>query len=338
MSRWQRERRRQRLAIAIAAAVLLVIVGIPAYGYYDTFVAPARHVVANINGSKHTLGDMVDLTRANIAFFQGSSDQPDLGSLPFQILDNIITNEIIHQVAPSLGITVTQEEIEERLRENFYPSVPEDQEASPEQLDREFKEKYREYLNVTGQSEREYREVVRLSLLQAKARDLMKDRVPAVEEQVYVEWIVLDRNREAVQQDIETIQRRINEEGEEFGTLARLFSIDKKNTDNDGLVGWVPRGAFPDLDETLFSLEHSTLSEPVFTQEGYYFIRVTDGPETRDVSEEMQEQLKRSVYNQWLLDLRRANDIEVAFGSEEYAWLVRKVRESLPTPATPSTS
>ena len=63
MARWQRDRRRKRQALAIAAALILVIVAIPAYGYYDTFVEPPRHVVANINGSEFTLGDMVDLTK-----------------------------------------------------------------------------------------------------------------------------------------------------------------------------------------------------------------------------------------------------------------------------------
>ena len=338
MARWQRDRRRKRQALAIAAALILVIVAIPAYGYYDTFVEPPRHVVANINGSKFTLGDMVDLTKANVAFFRQGGGQPDLGSLPFQILDNIITNELIFQVAPGLGITVTQEDIDERIRENFYPTVPEDQEAGTAQLEREFNERYREYLNVTGHSDGEYRKIVQLSLLQGKARELMADRVPGVEEQVYVEWIKLNRSSDTVQQDIETIQRRISDEGEEFGTLARIFSIDDSFADNDGLVGWVPRSAFPLLDETLFSLEHNTLSEAIFTEGGYYLMRVSDGPETRDVSEEMREQIKGSVYNQWLLDLRRANDVSVAFSSKEYAWLVRKVREFLPTPATPSTS
>ena len=338
MARWKKDRRRQRQALAITAALILVIVAIPAYGYYDTFVEPRRHVVANINGSKHTLGEMVALTKANVAFFRQGGGQPDLGSLPFQILDNIITNDLIYQVAPGLGITATQEDIEERLRENFYPTVPEDQEPDVQQLELEFNESYREYLNVTGQSEGQYREVIRRSLLQAKARELMADRVPGVEEQVYVEWIKLNRSSDTVQQDIDTVLRRISDEGEEFGTLARIFSIDNSFADNDGLVGWVPRGAFPLLDETLFSLEHNTLSGAIFTEGGYYIMRVSDGPEIRDVSEAMREEIKGSVYNQWLLDLRRANDVEVNFTSKEYAWLVSKVREFLPPPATPNVS
>ena len=338
MARWQRDRRRKRQALAIAAALILVIVAIPAYGYYDTFVEPPRHVVANINGSKYTLGDMVELTKANVAFFRQGGGQPDLGSIPFQILDNIITNELIFQVAPGLGITVTQEDIDERLRENFYPAVPEDQEARAEQLEREFNENYREYLNITGHSDGEYRKIVQFSLLQGKARELMADRVPGVEEQVYVEWIVLNRSSDTVQQDIDTIQRRISDEGEEFGTLARIFSIDNSFADNDGLVGWVPRGAFPLLEETLFSLENNTLSEAIFTENGYYLMRVTDSAEELEVSEQMREQIKGSVYDQWLLDLRRANDIEVAFSSKEYAWLVNKVREFLPPAATPNVS
>ena len=133
------------------------------------------------------------------------------------------------------------------------------------------------------------------------------------------------------QEDAEAIRQRL-EAGTEFAVLARQYSFDERFADSAGVVGWVPRGAFPELDETLFSIEHDTLSDLLFTSTGYYVLRVTDGPETREVSDKMQEAFKTSFFNQWLLDLRRANNVEVQFGSTEYEWLVRKIRELVPAP------
>ena len=329
MARWQRERRRQRLALAIGAAILMVIVAIPAFGYYVTFIAPPRQVVASINGTKHTMGDLVDLTLANVAFQVQGGRQPQLSSLPFEILDGLIEGELIKQEAPNLGIFVTQDEIDQRLRDNFYPTVPEGQQPSTDQLEREYRQNVINYLNVTQYSEGQYHEIIRLSILREKARELMSDSVPAVDEQVYVEWIVLSLDSQTVQEDVNTITSRL-EAGTDFDVLARQFSTDQQYADSNGVVGWVPRLAFPKLDDVIFSIEHDTLSDPLFGAEGFYLLRVTDGPETREVSEKMQEAMKTSFFNQWLLDLRRVNDVEVKFGSTEYEWLVRKVRDSIP--------
>jgi len=333
-TRQQREWRRQRLAIVVAVAILLVVVAIPVYGYYTTFVAPPRRVIASINGVEHTLGEMVELTRATVAFQARGGGQPNLSSLPFEVLNNIVEAELIRQVAPSpsVGLTVTQDEIDQRIRGNFYPTVPEGQQPTTQDLEREYKESYREYLSITGYSDKQYREIVRLDILRAKARERMSDQVPTVEEQVYVEWILLDRDSRTAQEDQETIRQRFNE-GAEFATLARQFSVENRYADSNGVVGWVPRGAFPDLDDQLFLIGHNTLSEAIFTNNGYYFLRVTDGPETREVSEKMQEALKSSIFQQWLLDLRVANDIQVNFSSYEYEWLVRKIREFAPLPS-----
>ena len=337
MARWQRERRRQRLALAIGAAILMVIVAIPTYGYYQNFIKPPRQEVANVNGVKYTMGDLVDLTLANVAFQVQGGGQPQLSSLPFEMLNGLIEGELIKQEAPNLGIFVTQEEIDLRIRDNFYPTVLEGQKPSTDQLEREYRQNVINYLNVTQYSEGQYHEISRLSILREKARELMSDRVPAVDEQVYVEWIVLSLDNQTVQEDFNAITSRL-EAGTDFDVLARQFSTDQRFADSNGVVGWVPRLAFPELDDVIFSIEHDTLSEPLFAADGFYLLRVTDGPETREVSDTMQEAMKTSFFNQWLLEQRRGNDVEVSFGSDEYEWLVRKIRDSIPASSDQGTA
>ena len=336
-ARWQRERRRQRWALGIAAVIILVIIAIPVFGYYTTFIRPPRHEVARVNDVKFTMGELVDLIRADAAFARLRGADPDYATGPFSTLNKIVEAELLRQVAPSLGLTVSKEEIDAKIRITFKSQVPEGEEPSPEQLEREFQQTYREYLSVTGYSEKQHRELVRHDVLRNKARDLMTDRVPTVEEHVYVEWITLDINSTTVDEDVETIRQRL-EAGEEFATLARQYSVDRRDSDRDGVVGWVPRGAFPDLDEALFSIERNTLSELLYTGAAFYLLRVTDGTETREVSGKMHEALKTSIFLQWLEEQRAANDVSVSFDSDEYEWLIKKVQEFVPPRPTPSTS
>ena len=92
------------------------------------------------------------------------------------------------------------------------------------------------------------------------------------------------------------------------------------------------------MDEILFSIEHDTVSQPIMDDQLiYYLVKVTDGPELREISEEMREVLKTRALEQWLDEERRKNDVSVSFGSSEYEWVVDKVKEIIPA-STPSPS
>ncbi|MCZ6789971.1 MAG: SurA N-terminal domain-containing protein [Chloroflexi bacterium] len=331
MAQSRQGRRRRPLALVIAGALLLSIVAFLGVGYYITFISPPQQVVANINGVKFTLGDMETIIKANAAFRAQTGSPSGLSTFPFQVLDNLVDGELIKQAAPELGLRITAEEIDARLRENFYPDVPVGQDPSDAQLEREYTEAYLSYLAIARYSEKTYRDIILGDLIRVKARDTFSERVPAIEEQVYVEWILINQERDNPLQTVESLREQLAE-GTEFGVLAQQFNDEDRYADLKGVVGWVPRGAFPRLDETLFSIEHDTASEPLFGDRGYYLLRVTDGPETREVTEEMREALKTSLFNEWISGLRNSSGVDVSFGSVEYEWLVRRTREAVPLP------
>lgn len=330
-----RQNRRRPRSIAIAASLLFVISLVLLVGYYITFVAPPRHVVAHVNGVEFTLGDMNVIIKANAAFRAETGAEGGISTFPFQVLDNLVEGELINQVAPNLGLSVTDPEIENRLRENFYPKPPEGQNPSAEQLEREYREKYTRYLAIAQYSASTYREIIRGDLMREKALETFEDRVPSIEEHIFVEWIRIGQEGDRPLQTLEGVREQLIN-GANFGVLAQQFSDDKKYADLKGVVGWVPRGAFPDLDETFFSMKPNTPSEPMFSGDGYYVIRVTGNPETRQVSKLMSQLIKESIFKKWVDELRSANSVNVDFGSEEYDWLISKTREAVPEPtATP---
>ena len=323
-ARQQRERRRQRGLLVFAAFVLILIVGIPAYGYYDAFIAPPRQVIREVNGVKHTLGELAELTRANVAAVLSGGGQPQIGILPIQLWQNMLNDELIRQAAPREGLSVTQAEIDAEIRARFYPEPPEGEQTDPEALEREYQENYRTYLNITQFSESRHRGIVRDFLFSSQLRARLKDQVPAVEEQVFVHWFRIDDESQ-----VDEIQTRL-ENGETFDRLARIFGQRDRFADDNGLVGWVPRGAFPDLDEALFSLEHDTVIKAGTAAGGDLMLKVTDGPELGDISDEMREELTSRAMEQWLLNEAENARITGSLGSEEYEWVAGKVQEMIP--------
>ena len=313
--------------MAFVVVVVLLIVAIPAYGYYDAFVEPPRRTILTINGVERTLGEVATVVRATVATMVSQGQTPELSSLPFEVYINMVDDELIRQAAPQLEIFVTQDEVDARLREVYYPPPVAGEQTDPDALEREFEENYRRYLTVTGFTDKENRERLRVGILRERIQAQLKGQVPFIAEQVYTHWFRLRDDNQ-----IEEVIQRIDE-GEAFEVMARTYGASDRFADDDGLVGWVPRGTSPGLDEALFSIEHDTISEPITTQRGVYVIMVTDGPEILEISEPMRTALQTEAMSQWLTRQRSENDISGSFPSDAYQWVVDQVRELLPTTA-----
>lgn len=327
--RRQREHQQQRWVLAFAGVVIFVILAIPAYGYYATFVAPPRRTAIEVNGVKHSLGEIAKISKAFASVSLGSSGgQPDLSTLPLQIVNNMLSEELIVQRAPELGITVTQDEVDAEVRSRHYPAPREGQQTDPAALEREYKENLRRYLDITKFTSGDYREIVRRSLLRQKLLEMLSEQIPVVQEQLFVHWI-----RVQDETAVSNVQKGLAD-GEAFDSLARIYSVAESYADDNGQVGWVPKGAFPLMDSTLSSLEHDKVSDPISNPPDTYFIKVTAGPELQEVAPNMRDLLKTQVLQNWLdqqLDPTK-NDIKVNFGSIEYGWVIDKVRELIPAP------
>ena len=96
---------------------------------------------------------------------------------------------------------------------------------------------------------------------------------------------------------------------------------------HDGEVGWVPRGAFFELEETLFGIEHGVVSSPLRSRSGVHMLKVTDGPEIVEVNDNMKEVLKTGRWKTGWMNTRANNNVVVDFDSEDYDWVISKIIE-----------
>ena len=337
-SRREEENRRQRLFIIVGVLIVLAILAIPGYGYYKSFVAPPRELVARIRDTRLTTGDLLQRLRLQQGLNRSSGQAVDLSTLPFEYLQRMTTDELIRQEAPNLGVTVTKANVEAELRAGFYPTPRGGEKTSLDQLKREYNESYSSFLTAGQLSDGDYRSLVEADLYRDKLREELGKQIPGVEEQVEVHWIRLPSNPESVSIPSEVIKRL--EEGEDFAVVADQVSLDTRYADENGYVGWVPRTAFPGLDPYFFGdeenepLAHDQLSDVISVRDGIYILKVVGGPEVREISDLMRERMKDSALETWVQEQQQigAADgwFQLKFNSGHYAWVAKQVRASAP--------
>ncbi len=261
------ERRRRRLALIVIAALTAVIIGAAAAGYVVIFVLPPQQLIVRVNDVEYTRGDMVKLLRLRqrsleLVDSQGLNTTDDI----FQALQTIVENEVIAQAAPGQGISVSRDEVTNSIRAVLSPSEADSQGKSSAQIEREFRERHRQFLNAAQVSEAEHRDLVRKSLMREKFRQFVGDQVPAYDEQVYLHRIWMNVQDE----EIDIMQTKLSDaigDDKSAGNIraavkeiAREFSADPDTFRTGGDMGWVPLGVHEDYEFDFWDLEIGELS------------------------------------------------------------------------------
>jgi parvulin-like peptidyl-prolyl isomerase len=164
----------------------------------------------------------------------------------------------------------------------------------------------------TGISEGQYRDYIRAGLLTSKVADALGEEVPTVAEQANARHILVETEEEAN----EVLVRL--EAGEEFADLAQELSTDTGSAANGGELGFVPRGRFVEpIDEAIFTLPISEISDPIETEFGWHIVQVLEREE-RELSPVDYTQQQRDAFTEWT-NTARQNAIIEDFWTPEMA-------------------
>jgi len=198
--RWQVDRQRQRVAIAIGALSLLIIIGLPVWGYITTFVLPPGKVIARVNEEAITQGDLLDKLQILQRGSEVSGQKLDLGTTPFQVFESMVQNQIIKQFGPELQIAATQEEVDDEIRARHVPDWEEFNDDAL--LQSELNERLRQYLNLIQMDEVDYRDQIKTDLLRLKATEVLGKDIPPIQPQIdlYMLTVGSEEALELVQQ------------------------------------------------------------------------------------------------------------------------------------------
>jgi parvulin-like peptidyl-prolyl isomerase len=147
-ARAERERIQRRWILAGTIVTVVIVVGLLAYGWYDSRFVQPKIMIAEVNGTTITKSEFEGRVRlmqrqllaqlnsyaqmesffasdpntlAQIRALQAQiqSQLSDVELLGQQVIDQLIVDELIKQAARERGIEVTQVEIDKRIEEDF---------------------------------------------------------------------------------------------------------------------------------------------------------------------------------------------------------------------------
>ncbi|MBL7923583.1 MAG: peptidylprolyl isomerase [Bacteroidia bacterium] len=209
-----------------------------------------------------------------------------------KILDQFLLNKLLLHQAGVDSVTVSDDQVEQKINQNMSYYIQ--QLGSAEKL-----EKY--YGKSIAELKEEFTPVIRDQLLiqqmQSKVTgdinaspadvktfydNIPKDSLPLINAEVEYAQIlrkvpVSAEEKAAARQQVETLRDRILK-GEEFSTLAILYSQDKESAKQGGELGFVNRGDLvPEFEAAAFRLKNVVDISPVVeTQFGFHIIQLIE--------------------------------------------------------------
>ena len=338
------QRRQRKIGLGIGSALILTVIGVVLLGYYQEFYRPPRVWAGSVRNVEFTMGDLVARIRVLQGVNRYQGGQVNLSKVPFEYLQNLVNAEILRQQSPVLGIQIQDDDIEQELRRQFLPTADPGEETDPGQIEREFRNSYGGYLTATGLSDADFRVIVEEQLVQRALALLLAREIEPTQPHVEVQWIQIPVDGEILIGDV--AQRLVNED---FTRVAQELNSASQFADPNGYVGWVPKGAFPDLDDYMYgneedeieALKPGSVSGPIFTTDAYYLLKVLAAAEDRELNNTMGQKLLQENVTFWqreaLVAGTTAGTVRMNFNSRLYDWVADQVfitapRIDRPTP------
>jgi parvulin-like peptidyl-prolyl isomerase len=281
---------------ALLAAIALVACGTP------TVQSVAR--VDNVTLSQQELDARVKRISDGIQAQSQGAPGPSVQDIQQRVVDLFITQNLTLNVAKQHGVSVSDQEVDERINQ-FRQQISGSGAGS-------FDEVVQQQLGLPGGDSSEFRQFATFVLAQEKLAETLVLSGTATIQQATVAHILIGvpegadaATDAAAKAKAEQAIERINQ-GEDFGALAAEMSEDPGSKDNGGVYENITPGQFvPEFDKAMFEdLQPGEMTQtPVKTQFGYHVIKLISREEVPD---EAGLQQARGEALQKLIDDERA--------------------------------
>jgi foldase protein PrsA len=230
---------------------------------------------------------LANVTRQYSLNWDDPAMQQRLAHFQDDVLQSMIDQLLLEQMAEQDGIAITDAELERRVQEEKARVVSSSQSAD-----------WDAFLEGSGYTEEEFKQFVADRILVEAL--LAAQDVDSTAEHVHISHIFVTDESMA-----QTILAELNS-GRTFAELATQYSEDPSTKDQGGEVGWFARGSIdPAVEEVAFSLTAGQFGGPVKIEGGYLLIQVT-GREVRELDPQLIQQSQTNAL-QARLEAERAS-------------------------------
>jgi foldase protein PrsA len=214
-----------------------------------------------------------------------------LPELQQNVLDQMISRELLCQLAEVEGLTPTEDEVRTEVEATEARILEQGPFAD-----------FNAFLESSGLTEADVETLIRDGMVYEKMLDAHGG--PKEMEQVHARHILVETEEEG-----DAVLAGL-EKGEDFADLAAEHSIDTGSKDDGGDLGWFPRGVMvAEFEEAAFGLEIGEISELVKTEFGYHVIEVLE-KEVRELEPELLQVFQQKAFDGWFAEQRELAEIE----------------------------
>jgi len=214
-----------------------------------------------------------------------------LPELQQNVLDRLISQELLRQLAEAEGLTPTEDEVRAEVEATKARILEQGPFAD-----------LNEFLESSGLTEADIETLIRDGVIYDKMLDAHGG--PKEMEQVHARHILVETEEEG-----DAVLAGL-EEGEDFADLAAEYSIDTGSKEDGGDLGWFPRGVMvAEFEEVAFGLEIGEISELVKTEFGYHVIEVLE-KEVRELEPQLLQVFQERAFNEWFAEQKDLAKIE----------------------------
>jgi foldase protein PrsA len=248
LSHWQQQKKRQRIILGLGSFVVAVVLVVIGVGWYFGYYQPLHQVVVRVNSTEFNMDYYIKMLKL---YGEGWPVQY-MDAVADDVVTIIGRNELVRKGALKLGISVSDKEVDEKLK-SYDPPLSKD-----------------------------YRDIARAELLRSKLLDRhFEQTVPVFTEQRHIMAMFLESESQATE-----VRARL-EAGEDFAELAGELSLDSFSKDKEGDLGWHPEDVLVELlatstpGEHAFGSEVEVLSQPIYDETktksvGYWLVKILD--------------------------------------------------------------
>ncbi len=328
----RRFKSKNRPFIYLAVIFLIIITFIPVVYYVQTHITPYNTRALVVEKKIYTRGNVVDFIRFNQRISEEKGKPYLIGNSLFDTLKLMSENEIAFQVAPQLGVTVEDSEIDRAFFERLgYQDVEDISKLNQETLI-SFKEKKKQFLNSIQLKEKVYRDIIRKDLFRQKVGVEVAKTISRIQPQIHLYKITL------LTPNINKIREisRMLTRGDDLEDIVVSVSEDPEAKRTRGEIGWIPQGILQSFDPLFFGvdengnryLEVNKLSEPFVNADlgGADIYIIGEFSEAREISDKTFTTLAENALVDFLNIERKTLDIYMDLNNEIYNWINSKVR------------
>ncbi len=225
--------------------------------------------------------------------FSGEEGKPLALEVRRQVLEAMIEEVLIAQVAASKGITVTNAVLQQRVEADMIAGGG--------------AVKFNEWLQNNNMTREQYGNVLRNQLLTDELMRQLGTKVPDKMRQIHLRQILVED--EATARDL----RKRLDGGANFAELAKKYSLDEESRENGGDRGFLPVGMGvieEHIEITLVSAAPGQVFGPIPSPFGFYVVQVMAIEDQRALTPEMRQGLLHDNFVTWLEEEKAKAKIE----------------------------